>query len=955
MPTVAHVIRRRHKRQKRYQAQARRFNLRTSLLFVFPLALALAPLVALLTLSFFLYMQAAAQLPSPQDAFLGYRSTAETRIFDRSGQVELPQLPSARQRTSRWTSLDELPDVVPVAALLLHAPDTGRAKHFSLAQTVQNLWRYIIGHPQQHDKSLSAQLARQSLQPQLAESELDARLLEIAFSAEIRRRHSTAEIVEWWLNSAAFGLDAFGIDAAAQLHFAKPAAQLTDIEALALLLLPERAASYQRAAKLLDELEGRGLLSSARLAAADLQKLKWTAPVTSDEAPGDFSSYAQRQAASILNWHGLNGNWLVVHGGLVIRSSLDMSLQLAAECLLQSHLERLAGKNVAGTCPAAESLPSPAPVSAPPDTAELVLLDVATGEILSFVGDAATALHPPGLLLQPFVYSNGFLRRELTPASMLLDLPRSYPDPVTERDYSPASPDGSYRGPVLLRDAMAAALLPAAVDAASRGDLQSAVQTAQSLGFSSLPQGAVPLDIMQRGGAVSVLDAAYAYQTFAAMGAMRGVDAGALSPSMRARDPVAVLEIVDSRGHVLWAYNHRNPTETQVLQASVAYLVNDILADSQARASTLQAPQPFLDLPGAVAVLDGMSSDNRGSWTLGYSPDFLLALHTSRADAAPMSLDPARRLGSAPVWHTLLNRARTQRSLPPRAWQKPPDIEEFLVCETSGMLPISTEHCPTRREQLPAGSILQRDSLWQTVEINRATGQLATVNTPPADILRQSFFLPPEPALDWWLANDRPMPPGDDTAANPQASQPALQLTAPSDFAYVGATVEIAGRINRPGAQRWRLEYGADVNPSQWTPITESAVTSEPSTITSTWHTAQLNGTYSLRMTGSFADHSQYADTILLTIDNKPPQLALTLRDASANAGRQVLQADASDNLSVERVEFYVDDELLAIDQEFPYGTALPANLQNALLRALAYDRVGNRSVSQLRLGDGGA
>ena len=71
-----------------------------------------------------------------------------------------------------------------------------------------------------------------------------------------------------------------------------------------------------------------------------------------------------------------------------------------------------------------------------------------------------TAIYQPAVVLRPFVYMDAFLRREFTPASMLYDIPRTYPGRAADLIYAPANSDGRYRGPLLLRDAMAAGLLP---------------------------------------------------------------------------------------------------------------------------------------------------------------------------------------------------------------------------------------------------------------------------------------------------------------------------------------------------------------------------------------------------------------------------------------------------------------------------------------------------------------
>ena len=116
------------------------------------------------------------------------------------------------------------------------------------------------------------------------------------------------------------------------------------------------------------------------------------------------------------------------------------------------------------------------------------------------VGEAATPQYQPAVVLHPFVYMDAFLRREFTPASMLYDIPRAYPGRAADLIYAPTNPDGRYRGPLLLRDAMAAGLLPPVVQVASAAGLPSTLRMAQALGFSNLDAARADLELLERGG-----------------------------------------------------------------------------------------------------------------------------------------------------------------------------------------------------------------------------------------------------------------------------------------------------------------------------------------------------------------------------------------------------------------------------------------------------------------------
>ncbi len=960
MPSIAHIIRRRHNRKRNRRKQSMRSTVWLSLLLLLPTIAALAPVLALLGVSVWLYASAASHLPTPPaTVFLG-SADAGSRFYDRTGRELLYSINDPLGADRRWLPLDAYPAALVDAALLAEDPDhLTAAQNFDPLSTLVQLWSYIIGLPLEADSSLAANLVRDTILPLAQSSGLDESLLEIVLTAESRRLHSAEQLLEWRLNSAYYGRDAYGIDAAAQVYLGKPAESLTLAESTLLAAIVTQPSlnpidaeltARERGADLLFDMLNTGLIDKNQFdqASAATIFIQQPAQPQSDIAP-TFADYARAQAEAILRSQGFSAARLLARGNLQIKTTLDLDLQLVADCLLDAHLDTLAP-----ACTPLPALPATATdLTGSPDSAALALIDVNNGQILSMAGDAIAPGPQPAIVLQPFVYMDAFLRRDYTPASMVLDLPRAYPGPTADLIYKPTNPDGDYRGPLNLRDAMAAALLPPAVQVASTNGMESVIQTARTLGFTSLAAERFDLDLLERGGAVSVLDTAYAYSVLASMGVMRGLPAEPLAASPRQRDPVAILRIETAGGHLLWSHD-QELHQTVLFEPSLAYMVNDILADTAARQATLAQPDPILQLSGPAAVIDGMSGDKRGNWTVGYTPDLVLAVHSSRQDGAPLGLAPYERAGSAPIWRSLIDYAQQHLSLPPREWRAPADIEEYLVCDISGLLPATTDHCPTRREIVPAGSYLQPDNLWQLFEINTLTGQLATVNTP--DDLRQEvpYFVPPDDLLAWWTENGKTLPPSSYSTDSQSENAKPVRLTAPADYAYLGATVDIAGSINRAGAQTWTLEYGAEVNPDSWFTISEPRAVEDNGEISASWQTALLSGIHTLRLTVTFADGSIETDIKLLTFDNTPPAITLqtsqavdTLRFPADNAIS--LLADVRDNLTIERVEFYRDDQLLGVDRDWPHGFEyqLEGTGQH-VFRAIAFDQVGNRAESEL-------
>ena len=943
MPSVAHIIRRRQSRKRRHRQEARRSTLWLTLIVIIPLLLALLPLLAGLLLSAWLYLAGSSHLPTPEATVNLDRAQPPTRFYDRERREEIHIIADPLGADRTWLRLDDLPDYVIDATLFLEDADFLSAPpSFDLLDAALQIWRYIGDLPAAPEAGLTADLARAVMLPTARGSGLDPRLLEIVFIAESKRIYPPKTLLEWRLNSLDYGNDAYGIEAAARVYLGKGAADLSLAEAAILAQTAQAptlnphdapAKSRGRAADLLLELRDAGLIDRAQYDAAEVARIKIKpAAIDKSSIAPQFVDYARGQAAAMLSQRGLEGAALVSRGRLNIVTTLDLDLQRETVCLVQPD----------------ESCDAPRPGATDrPDSAAMLVMDVDSASILSLVGAASAAAHQPAIALHPIVYMQAFSQRELTPASMVLDIPHAYPA-SSEQVYTPSPPANGYHGPLNLRDAFASQLLAPVVQVADAVGMPGVIAAARTLGFNSLDAGDARLELLEGGGRVSLLDTAYAYTTLASLGTMRGPPA--ISAGYRGRDPLAVLEISDAEGNILWSYAQIESQETQIIEPSLAYLVNDILADDEARRRTLARAELQPASKRIAAELSGSSLDGRDSWRLAYTPQLVLAAHWGSEDGA------AQAPSASAAWQTFLEAAHEERDLLPTLWRKPGDIEEYLVCEISGLLPQTTDHCPTRRELMPAGASLRLDDRWQTYEINRADGLLATVNT-PADLRHErAFFLPPESLLDWWTANDKPLPPTTYSGDGVDAAGKAVQILAPADYAYLGSSVDIAAVINRDDAESWLLEYGADVNPSSWQPIGDRQPASADGELRAAWQTALLSGIHSLRLTVTFADGSQASDTRLLTFDNTPPAIKLSASQATGSGSSIALVAQASDNLTIERVEFYRGDALAAVDYEWPHGLELPMDGADEVeIRAVAYDQVGNRAEAKLTIAGAGS
>src|SRR4029077_8000877 len=115
-------------------------------------------------------------------------------------------------------------------------------------------------------------------------------------------------------------------------------------------------------------------------------------------------------------------------------------------------------------------------------------------------------------------------------------------------------------------------------------------------------------------------------------------------------------------------------------------LVTDMLADDHARARAFGVSSA-LSLPFPAAVKTGTSSDFRDTWTVGFTPDFTVAVWVGNFDGQPM-----RRVsgvaGAAPLWNRImLHLYETREPLP---FPSPYGLSLHPICAVTGLRPTPT-------------------------------------------------------------------------------------------------------------------------------------------------------------------------------------------------------------------------------------------------------------------------
>ena len=442
---------------------------------------------------------------------------------------------------------------------------------------------------------------------------------ELILAVWLELKFTKKEILALYLNRVNFGAGAYGIEAAAQRYFNKPAKDLTIGESALLAGLMKGPSRYspvynreraeRRATIVLDQMVETKAITPEQRAEAFNTPVRVSAVLANQRAQY-FTDWVDSQVRTMVGEPTED---------LVVETTLDLPIQAGAESAVRS----IVNGNKQGVQQAA-----------------LVALD-GEGRIRAYVGgasyadsefDRATdARRQAGSAFKPFVYLTA-MESGRTPDMIVND------EPVKIGNWEPRNYTGRFLGPMTLEAALAQSINTVAARLANEVGTQNVASTARRLGINSRIQ----LDPSMSLGAVEVspLEMAQAYAPFANGGfSARGY---------------GIERIRTARGKVLYDHGVERNERTSVIGSPALQYMNQMMRQVIAGPGGTGAAARVAgyDLAGKT----GTTSDYRDAWFVGYTGGFVAAVWTGRDDNTPM-----RRVtgGGAPaqIWRSFMTSA----------------------------------------------------------------------------------------------------------------------------------------------------------------------------------------------------------------------------------------------------------------------------------------------------------
>jgi len=594
--------------------------------------------------------------------------------------------------------------------------------------------------------------------------------------------------------------------------------------------------------------------------------------------------------------------------------------------------------------------------------AAVVVTRARTGEILAMVGsidywneeidgnvNVATAPRQPGSSFKPFSYVTAFHQGH-TAAEMVMDVHScfdDYPNPP----YCPENYDRNYHGSQSFRTALARSYNIPAVKVLNLVGVGNVIRTSHATGLNTLNQDLdyYGLSLTLGGGEVWLLDMVYAYGVFANGGVMMGQPTKLARPGYRELDPVSILRVEDTNGQVMDEYKQPQArtvvlADGRELSPQEAFLLTNVLSDNNSRAAAFGS-NSALRLSRPAAAKTGTTTDFRDVWTIGYTPQIVTGVWVGNNDNTPMEGVSSSR-GAAPIWHNVMeriyNEGHAERLLGTlvETFERPPGMTNMEVCAVSGLLP--TQHCPNRVNALfiEGTEPTAYCNVHRAERVNRVSGKLATACTPPELVEERVYEVYPPEAADWVREQGIPQPPtqrDEIYGCSPEGGE--VVILDPTLGGHVREIVPVVGNARSGDFAFYRLEFGEGLNPSAWSQIGGDHYNQVDQNVLEYWDVRGLkDGLYTLQLT--VVDHSQSfrRATIYVTVDNTPPTAAVSypwpgrVYEVEAADEWANLAADVSDNVQIDKVEIYLDNELVDFTVVEPYAVKWVLTMQDLKL-----------------------
>lgn len=481
---------------------------------------------------------------------------------------------------------------------------------------------------------------------------------ELFLTIQLEARYSKQEILENYLNSIYYGYGANGVGSAAKIYFNKPVSKLSLAESAMLAGIPKGPTYFspfsdmdkakERQKFILQAMVNNHFITQEQANAAAKETLHFAENMAVQTGVAPY--FTQYASGSALNQYGIPETELY-NGGLTLHSTIDLTMQKAAEAVIKKYLPNNPGLEVS-----------------------LLAMDPKTGFIKAMVGgrdftqssyNRALAKRQPGSSFKPVLYLTA-LENGLTASNMVKSEPTTFTyDKDKTYEVHNFGNQYSYED-INMRDAIRKSDNIYAVHTILQVTPDKVVQTARRLGiqgdlkpYPSLALGVFP---------ISPLELARAYAAIANGGTLV--------------EPTPIESIQNAYGREVY---HRDAEPKRVADPQYTFILTDMMKSVFDQSGT--AGRIASSVANRV-VAGKTGSTDTDAWMAGFTPNLVAVVWVGydkdRLLSATESYAPAQ------IWGDFMKNAL--QSVPASDFPRPDGLIEMNIDPTNGML--ATDNCP---------------------------------------------------------------------------------------------------------------------------------------------------------------------------------------------------------------------------------------------------------------------
>jgi membrane peptidoglycan carboxypeptidase len=481
---------------------------------------------------------------------------------------------------------------------------------------------------------------------------IERKAKEAVLALQVEQDFSKKQILEMYLNTAFYGNNAYGIQAAAQSYFHVPTAKLDLAQAAMLAGIPQNPTynnplvnwegAKNRQHLVLQAMVRNHNITPAIADQAFAEDLTEPSHMFRDSnvvvAPGFVAFVVDELKAR----YGPDAPY---RDGFRVTTTLNWAMQDQAQSMIAANVAKFQswGANV--------------------HQGAMVGIDPRTGEILSMVGSASAqssggqynfAVWPPrnpGSSMKMYNYTAAIASGRFTMVTPIPDTQITFPADPGQKPYVPRNYDGSFHGTCQLQQCFLNSYNIPAVKVEVEQGIGNVVTMARAMGappwrrvtegvyVSDEPLDAYGPSLTLGGYGETPLQMATGASVLAAGGLLRQIRS---VRTITSPDGISIFKADPNQG------------AKQAIDPKVAFIMDQIMSDDSNRAAIFGRGSNLTLPDRRVASKTGTTDDYKDGWTVGFTPALATAFWFGNADSSPMPVGAEASQVAAPVWHQFM-------------------------------------------------------------------------------------------------------------------------------------------------------------------------------------------------------------------------------------------------------------------------------------------------------------